>query len=277
MQRFKVTIAYDGSGFHGFQRQADERLRTVQGELETRLTKLLAEPIGVHAAGRTDAGVHAKGQVFHFDTERRITADGLLYAVNRYLPADLTATAVAAVQPSFHARKHALGKCYSYHLYTGRRLPAIGHMYLAHEVQPVDCGRLAAVLAQAEGAHHFGGFCGRGATTLTYDRTLYRIRVLVRGDYVSVYLIGDGFLRKMVRNLVGTALDEAVGRKPAGLFAKALASGKRTDGGNTAPAQGLFLESVYYSERDLTDGIARLEAAQPEGFAGPAAIFQQLF
>ncbi|MFP5527640.1 tRNA pseudouridine(38-40) synthase TruA [Peptococcus simiae] len=277
MARFKVTIAYDGSGFHGFQRQAGKDLRTVQGVLEDRLTKLLDAPIIVHAAGRTDAGVHAKGQVFHFDTARNISAEGLIYAFNRYLPADITANEVVQAAPGFHARKLACGKCYGYHLYTGRRLPAIGHMYLAHEIRPVDEAVFSKVLAQAEGTHYFAGFCGRGASTLTYDRTLYRVRVFRAGDYWAIYLIGDGFLRKMVRNLVGTALDEAAGRKPAGTFARALASGKREEGGNTAPAEGLFLERVYYDQENLARGLDRLDAGRPEDLVGPRAIFTDLF
>lgn len=272
MQRMKLTLEYDGSQFAGFQRQANESIRTVQGVLEARLALLLNEKIVIHGAGRTDGGVHARGQVAHMDTSRNITPQRLRYALSRNLPPDLVVREVEAVDETFHARKCALGKWYSYHLYNGRPPHAIGHMYVTYETQPIDEVLLKNAIGQVVGRHDFRGFCGRGATVQTFERTIYRAEVLRDGDWLSVHFVGDGFLRKMVRNIVGSALDVATGRRSSDTVQKALSSGDRTKAGTTAPAQGLYLESVFYDQEALD----RAKAEDFNGLiGGPARAFSE--
>ncbi len=272
MQRMKLTLEYDGSQFAGFQRQANESIRTVQGVLEARLAVLLNEKIVIHGAGRTDGGVHARGQVAHMDTSRRITPERLRYALSRNLPPDLVVREVEAVDASFHARKCALGKWYSYHIFNGRPPHAIGHMYVTYEPQPINEDLLAEIIRPIVGRHDFRGFCGRGATVQTFERTIYRAEVMRDGDWLSFHFVGDGFLRKMVRNIVGSTLDVATGRKSADIVQQALTSGDRTKAGVTAPAQGLYLEAVFYDEEEF-------ESAKQQDFdclvGGPGRAFSE--
>lgn len=270
MQRMKLTLEYDGSQFAGFQRQANESIRTVQGVLEARLALLLNEKIVIHGSGRTDGGVHARGQVAHMDTTRRIAPEQLRYALSRNLPPDLVVREVEAVDDGFHARKCALGKWYSYHVFNGRPPHAIGHMYVTFEPQPIDFSTLQRSLLPLLGRHNFRGFCGRGATVQTFERTLYRAEVRQDGDWLSFDFVGDGFLRKMVRNIVGSALDVATGRKPFNILERALASGERTAAGATAPPQGLFLEAVYYNAEQLA--VAKTKTFE-DIVGGPARAF----
>lgn len=257
-RRFKLTLEYDGADFSGFQRQESSAIRTVQSVLEKTAGMILNENIVVHGAGRTDAGVHARAQVVHFDTSRDISPERLCYALGRQLPDDLVVCEAALVDDSFHARKSALGKYYCYHVFNGKPRPAIGHRYVTFEPQPLDRAVLREMLRPLEGRHHFGGFCGRGATTETDIRTLYIARLEEKGDWLYFHFVGDGFLRKMVRNIVGTVLDGAAGRKPVYMVRRALESQNRTHAGTTAPAMGLFLEAIYYDRSSLMETIARL-------------------
>ncbi len=260
-RRFKLTLEYDGADFSGFQRQESPAIRTVQGVLEKTVGMILNETVVVHGAGRTDAGVHARAQVVHFDTARNISPERLCYALGRQLPSDLSVREAALVDDGFHARKSALGKYYCYHVFNGKPRPAIGHRYVTFEPQPLDRGVLREMLRPLEGRHHFGGFCGRGATTETDIRTLYIARLEEKGDWLYFHFVGDGFLRKMVRNIVGTALDGAAGRKPVHMMTSALDSQNRIHAGTTAPAMGLFLEAVYYDKSTLMETIACLSRA----------------
>lgn len=256
---YKLVMSYDGSDFSGFQRQSDENLRTVQGELESTFATLFGEQVNVHGAGRTDAGVHARAQVAHLQTTRTIPAERLQYAMNRALPPSLVLTGVEEVDASFHSRKSAIGKWYSYRIYNGQTPPAMGHGYFTHVPIPMDRSLFEQALEKTVGYHNFQGFCGRGATVLTFDRTLYLAKVCVENNWWQVHVVGDGFLRKMVRNLVGTAIDVALGRRPLSCVDDALATGNRSKAGPTAAADGLTMEEVFYREEDLQACIERLK------------------
>lgn len=259
MKRFKLTLSYDGTQFFGFQRQKSKEIRTIQGVLEERLSQLLNETIIIHGSGRTDSGVHAMGQVIHFDTNRHIPAEQLQYALLRNLPRDLVIIAVEEVTKDFHARKSSCGKWYRYQLYNGQRPHAIGHMYWSHEPQAIDDQKLQAALKPLIGYHHFQGFCGRGATVDTFERTIFLADFYRQEEKIIFHFIGDGFLRKMVRNIVGTVLDMATGRKKEDLIENALISGDRREGGATAPPEGLFLEKVFYDVAEMKEQIEILQ------------------
>lgn len=259
MKSFKLVMSYDGSEYSGFQRQSDESLRTVQGVIEETFESLFGESVTIHGAGRTDAGVHARAQVAHFSTNREIPAERLQYAMNRALPASLVLTEVEEVNQDFHSRKCALGKWYSYRIYNGQTPPAMGHGYFTHVPIPMDRELFEAALEKIVGYHNFQGFCGRGATVLTFDRTVYLMKVCVENNWWQIHFVGDGFLRKMVRNLVGTAIDVALGRRPLTCVDEALATGERTKAGPTAAADGLTMEQVFYNEAELQACIKKLE------------------
>lgn len=260
MSTYKLVMSYDGSAYSGFQRQSDENLRTVQGVIEETFETLFSERVTIHGAGRTDAGVHARAQVAHLQTSRNITAERLQYAMNRALPPSLVLRAVSVVDDDFHARKSAIGKWYSYRIFNAQTPPAMGHGYFTHVPISMDRSLFEAALAKTVGYHNFQGFCGRGATVLTFDRTLYLAKVCVENNWWQVHFVGDGFLRKMVRNLVGTAIDVALGRRPLDCVDEALETGLRTKAGPTAAADGLTMEAVFYEESDLDACMKRIEA-----------------
>lgn len=267
MSTYKLVMSYDGSDYSGFQRQSDEHLRTVQGVLEETYATLFGEKVNIHGAGRTDAGVHARAQVAHLHTSRTIPAERLQYALNRALPPSLVLSEVRLVDDAFHARKSAIGKWYSYRIYNAQTPPAMGHGYFTHVPIPMERSLFEAALAKTVGYHNFQGFCGRGATVLTFDRTLYLAKVCVENSWWQIHFVGDGFLRKMVRNLVGTAIDVALGRRPLSCVDEALETGLRTKAGPTAAADGLTMEAVFYEEAALANCIKRIEAL-PENRVG---------
>lgn len=259
LNTYKLVMSYDGSDFSGFQRQSDVNLRTVQGVLEDTYGSLFGEKVTFHGAGRTDAGVHARAQVAHLHTSRKIPAERLQYAMNRALPPSLVLSDVCEVDESFHARKSALGKWYSYRIYNAQTPPAMGHGYFTHIPIPMDRVLFEEALQKTVGYHNFQGFCGRGATVLTFDRTLYLAKVCVENHWWQIHVVGDGFLRKMVRNLVGTAIDVALGRRALSCVDEALETGLRTKAGPTAAADGLTMEAVFYEQNTLNECIERLE------------------
>lgn len=271
MTTYRLTMSYDGASFSGFQRQSAEDLVTVQGLLEATYAELFGERIKLHGAGRTDAGVHARAQVAHLASTRRIPPERLQYALNRALPPTLVITDVRLAADGFHARKSAIGKWYSYRIYNAQTPPALGHGYFTHIPQPLDRDLFEAALAKFVGHYDFEGFCGRGATVQTFDRTLYLAKCCVDARepaWWQVHFVGDGFLRKMVRNLIGTAADIALGRRPLSAIDMALASGDRSQAGPTAPAEGLTMEEVFYEAAELETRLAQL-AALPQDRVGP--------
>ena len=262
MSTYKLIMSYDGNQYYGFQRQSDENLPTVQGVLEHTLWTLFKEKIAIHGAGRTDAGVHARAQVAHFTSKLSIPPERLQYALNRALPASLVITSAENVDAAFHARKCAIGKWYSYRLYNAQTAPALGHGYFTHVPQPLNRQLFEQVMEKMVGYHNFEGFCGRGATVKTFDRTVYLTKVCVQGDWWQIHMVGDGFLRKMVRNVIGTAIDVALERRPLSCVDEALATRDRQKAGPTAAADGLTMEAVYYEEAAFRACIERLETLQ---------------
>lgn len=271
MTTYKLTMTYDGSFFAGFQRQSDEQLVTVQGLLEQTIAALFGASVHIHGAGRTDAGVHARAQVAHFHFTRQIPAERLCYALNRALPPALVIRQAEVVDDAFHARKHAVGKWYSYRIYNAQTPPALGHGYFTHIPQPMNPVLFRQALAQMVGHHNFEGFCGRGATVKTFERTLYLAKLCIDDNnpaWWQIHFVGDGFLRKMVRNLVGTAVDIALERRPLRCVQEALATHQRSKAGPTAPADGLTMEEVFYDPACLQTCVTTL-AERPETVVVP--------
>lgn len=249
MPRYCIHMTYDGSAYCGYQRQAGN-LATIQAVLEDRFEEAFHLPIVLHASGRTDAGVHARNQVAHFDLPVTIPREKLVYAWNRQLPRNIRILDAYPVAEDFHARKHAIGKRYSYRVYFGRMAPAIGYAYFTTWPYPIEIASIQESLAPLVGHHDFSAFCCEGSSVQTFERRLDLARFDYKAPWGAFVFMGQGFLRHMVRIIVGSALDVASGGRPVDAISQALATGRREIAGQTAPATGLFLEEVYYDPDD---------------------------
>jgi tRNA pseudouridine38-40 synthase len=252
---FKLTIAYDGTGLVGWQRQAAGT--SVQGLIEDALAELDGRPVAAAGAGRTDAGVHALGQVASAALERSIDAPALVRALNARLPQTVRILRADAVPPAFHARFEARAKTYRYRIWNAAIISPFERGYAWHIPEPtLNMNAMDACARVLEGRHDFAAFQGTGADTATTEREIFTSSV--RGapdpiggqpDVILTYEVtGSGFLRHMVRNIVGTLVEIGRGRRPPEWVGEVLASGRREEAGPTAPAQGLFLVSVRYEE-----------------------------
>ncbi|GIX46831.1 MAG: tRNA pseudouridine synthase A [Candidatus Tectimicrobiota bacterium] len=254
-RRLKLVLAYSGTRYHGWQVQPG--LTTVQGVVEARLATLLKTPVRVHAAGRTDAGVHARGQVVHFDTTAAIPLSGLLRGLNSLLPPDIVVRRVAEVPLDFHARYAARRKTYAYVVRNHPLRSAFTAPYAWHVPQPLDLEAMRQAALRLLGRHDFSAFRAASCSARHPVRHLMRAWIRRRGPHVLFVFTADGFLHHMVRNLVGTLVEVGLGRLPAEAVAAILQSRQRQQAGPTAPAHGLFLVHVDYGRRQRRDIIGR--------------------
>jgi tRNA pseudouridine38-40 synthase len=250
----RLLIAYDGSGYHGWQRQRQGE-PTIQETLENRLAVLCGEPITLHGAGRTDAGVHALGMVAHLHPQTTMPTVAFFKGLNAMLPKDIRILAAEEAPAHFHSRFSALSKTYRYDFFTGAVQMPVHRLYRAHCPGTFLPERLRPALAELIGTHDFSSFertgsrdkeanTGRGAVrTLT---TASCFPTLGCADHWSIRLTGDGFLRQMVRILAGTLIEIGQGKRPQDALPTMLAAKDRKAAGPTAPACGLFLETIYY-------------------------------
>ena len=251
MRTLKLTLQYDGTDYVGWQRQAAGT--SIQGLLEDALRPIEKAAVTVHGAGRTDAGVHALGQVASIVLASSIEPGTLMRALNAVLPADVRVIAAEVVADDFHARFSASGKRYRYRVLNGAAGCPFEHRYVWQVAQPLDREAMASAAVRLEGRHDFSAFAAAGGATTTNERTITRIRVdsgplawPAPGPLVTFEVEGDGFLRHMVRNIVGTLVDVGLGRSSPSDVAGILASRDRSRAGITAPASGLFLVEVLY-------------------------------
>lgn len=250
-RNIRLLIGYDGSDFSGWQRQ--ENGRTIQGEIEAALAVMTRAEIDVHGAGRTDAGVHADGMVAHFHTAARISCANFRRGLNAMLPPAIRIYAAEEAEPTFHARFSAVAKEYRYEIYHGPIQPPRLRHYTLHITHTPDLQTISRCLGLLEGTHDFSSFensgtrdkaapGGRGAV-----RTIHSARLAEEdGAMIVLRFQGDGFLRNMVRNMVGTLLEAGRGRITVEEFATILAARERSMAGPTAPAHGLWLSRVFY-------------------------------
>lgn len=242
MRNLRLRIEYDGTVFHGFARQ--QGVRTVQGVLESVLTATLQEPIEVIGASRTDAGVHARGQVVNFCTSRPIPTERLTTILNRRLPSDVKVLEAREVSARFHARFSAKSRVYRYSIYTGQ-YPCVWRIrYAWHLPRPLDCGAMQAALEQIVGEHDFRPYSVKIPAEQNTVRTLYRGQVRPTRDGVQIELEANGFLRGMVRLIVGDLTQVGSGAMPANALAERLRT--RQQATLMAPPQGLCLIRVKY-------------------------------
>jgi tRNA pseudouridine38-40 synthase len=250
MRSFKLTLAYDGTDFAGWQRQPQER--TVQAELEGALERITQERPKCIASGRTDAGVHALGQVVSFTSATLLPPDVLAKALNAELPEDMLVFDVAAAAAGFDALRDAVRKRYRYVIQDGRLRDLFDRKYVWHLYQRLDVDAMRQAAAPLVGTHDFASFETSGSPRLTTTRTVLDLVVERRSgeltDRIVIEVEADGFLYNMVRNIAGTLVEVGKGKQPAGWSAEVLALRDRTKAGMTAPAQGLFLVGVEYPE-----------------------------
>jgi tRNA pseudouridine38-40 synthase len=249
----RLLLEYDGTGLGGWQRQ--DNAPTVQGHLEAALEQLLGHPVSVTGASRTDAGVHARGQVAAFSTTHHIPAEGLRRALNALLPPQIAVSEAteedAAADPPFHPRFSATGKHYRYLIWACRDRSPRWHLRAWHRPRPLDVAAMQEAADHLVGEHDFAAFRAAGCTARTTRRRVSQVALTwVDGELepglLALDVRGNAFLRNMVRIIAGTLVDVGEGRFRPAQVAEILAGGDRTRGGQTAPAHGLELMRVFY-------------------------------
>jgi tRNA pseudouridine38-40 synthase len=252
VRTIRIVVAYDGTDFVGWQRQA--KGRSVQGLLEEALARIDGTAVTVVGAGRTDAGVHALGQAASFSLAAPIDLSSLQRALNAILPCDVRAVDLAEAEPGFNARFGARSKTYRYQIVNARVMSPFLRRYAWHVPRPLDLQAMSAAAGALEGRHDFASFQAAGSDVLGTVRTLSVSRWVEGtagepasgGPLLTYEVRGDGFLRHMVRNIVGTLVEIGVGRRRAESVEGLLASRDRGAAGPTAPAHGLWLVAVEY-------------------------------
>ena len=242
---FKLIIEYDGTDFHGWQRQ--KNAPSIQGAIEAVLQHMTHTAVTLHGSGRTDAGVHPRGQCAHFDCATRLSAAALLKGLNSLLPDAIAIQACDEVGPDFHARFNVRHKTYHYHI-LNRPLPsAISRHYVWHIYRRLDLPAMMAATAHLVGRHDFKAFENSGSPRKHSVRHVMAARWhRTADDQLTFEIRADGFLRFMVRNIVGTLVAVGLGKIDPDAVKTILASGDRSRAGTTAPPHGLFLMQVAY-------------------------------
>lgn len=244
MRNLRLDICYDGTRYRGWQRLPGKE-DTIQGKLETALSRILGEPIEISGSGRTDAGVHAKGQVANFHCESRMPAGEILANLRKYLPEDIGIYSCKDVSARFHARLNAKEKTYEYRIWNSEQPCVFQRRFVTVMPGKLD---LAAMQQAAEllcGEHDFSAFCGNAKMKKSTVRYIRTIEILPRGEELRLRFTGNGFLHNMVRILVGTLVEVGRGERMPETIPE-LFGAKRAEAGFLAPAQGLCLEEVLY-------------------------------
>lgn len=244
MKNIMVEIEYDGTNYSGWQIQPNSK--TVQEEIMKALKILTGTDININGSGRTDAGVHANGQVANFLLESNIPVDRLPLALNSKLPKDISIIRAREVSMDFHARYSAIGKQYIYHIYNGRYRSALLRNYSYHVQYSLDYNMMLQGARLLIGTHDFKGFMSSGSSVEDTVRTIKKLDIINKDNSIYIHIEGDGFLYNMVRIIAGTLIEIGTGKRSLEQLKKALETKERTLAGHTAPPQGLFLNKVFY-------------------------------
>jgi tRNA pseudouridine38-40 synthase len=245
MRNIKLTIEYDGTNFSGWQIQKDKR--TIEEELETALAKILKEEVKVIGSGRTDAGVHAMGQVANFKTDKTIKPEELHAALNTMLPYDIVVLNVEDVDESFNARISAKAKHYRYVINNAKFPSALNANREYHYKYFLDTEAMQLAANDLKGKHDFKAFMAAGSTVKDTEREIYDIQVARLGNRVIIDVVGNGFLYNMVRIIAGTLIDVGSGKLDICVIKNMIETGDRNLGGRTVAPEGLFLVNVAYN------------------------------
>ncbi len=245
MPTYKMLLQYDGSRYRGWQRLGDSDM-TVQGKLEAALSRLFGVAVEISGSGRTDAGVHARGQTASFTTVRDLPPEALLHDLRRCLPEDIGVLSIDYAPPRFHARYSALEKTYCYRVWNSEAPCVFERRWVYPFPAALDTEAMERAAALLVGTHDFTAFCGNRHLKKSAVRTLRRIEIAREGEELRLRFEGDGFLYHMVRILVGTLLEVGTGERDAAEMPEILASKDRARAGFTAPAKGLILWDAAY-------------------------------
>ena len=246
MRNFRMLLAYDGTRYRGWQRLPG-REDTIQGKIETALSRILAQPVEISGSGRTDAGAHALGQVASFHAHTDMAPEAICAELRRYLPEDIGVLEVSEASPRFHARLNAVKKTYVYRVWNSD-LPNVFERRFVHQMpEPLDCAAMERAAADLLGTHDFLAFCSNKHLKKSSVRTLDALEIRRIGGEIRFTVTGNGFLYNMVRILVGTLLEVGMHARPADSMPAILESRRRENAGVTVPAKGLFLKEVFYS------------------------------
>lgn len=247
MRRIKIVLAYDGTDFHGWQKQPG--LATIQSEVERVVGEIEGAPVDVHGSGRTDAGVHALGQVAAFDLNNPIPPYNLRKALNRLLPRDIRVLSVEEAATDFHPRYHAASKVYEYRIWRGEICPPFERRYLYHFPYPLDVARMQSLASVLCGEHDFSAFAAADDRDLeggSKVRTIFSSEVTLEGDRLHYRVCGSGFLKHMVRHIVGFLLEAGKGNADEAELRSLVENPGERKSGPAAPSRGLFLVEVDY-------------------------------
>ena len=244
MRNIRLDICYDGTRYNGWQRQTSHD-NTIQGKLETALSRILGEPIEISASGRTDTGVHARGQVANFHTTSAMDCAQLLSELRKYLPEDIGIYSCREVSPRFHARLNALEKTYRYRLWNSDAPCVFDRRFVAVMEEELDLEAMNAAARLFLGTHDFSAFCANKKMKKSTVRTIKSFTVERMGEEIVFTVTGNGFLHNMVRILVGTLVEVGRGERAADSI-PALFGAKREQAGFLAPGKGLCLMEVRY-------------------------------
>jgi tRNA pseudouridine38-40 synthase len=249
LQRLRLTLEYDGTAYHGFQRQAGRM--TIQGALEAALARVTRQPIQVVVAGRTDAGVHALGQVVHLDWEPGLDLPELLRAVNAVLPRDIVIRRGEGVSEAFHARYSAVSRAYRYRILNTAVRSPMARRFAAHEVRPLEVAAMQAGGDLLVGCHDFASFGGKMWSGGTTRRTMFQLQVRREREQVTLDFRANAYLSRMVRAITGTLMSVGRGETSVEEVKSILEAGDRSRAKWLAPPEGLCLMEVEYPDSQL--------------------------
>ncbi len=245
-KRVRLTVAYDGTNYHGWQIQNNGI--TIESELNRCLSALLGEPICVIGASRTDSGVHALGNIAVFDTDNRMPAEKISYALNQRLPEDIRIQRSEEVAADWHPRHCDSRKTYEYRIYRGQFPMPVKRLYALFSYHQFDVEKMQEAASYLEGEHDFKSFCQTGAQAESTVRTLYSVKVLEQGEDLVIQVCGNGFLYNMVRIIAGTLMEIGQGKRAPEEIRTILEARDRAAAGPTAPAHGLMLVKYEFAE-----------------------------
>lgn len=247
MQNYKMVLSYDGTRYDGWQKQGNTA-NTIQGKLEAQLSRLTGETVEIHGSGRTDAGVHAIGQVVSFKLNKKWGCARLQEACNQYLPKDIVVCMLEEAEPRFHARLNAVEKTYRYRICTSHVRNVFERYYIYEYGNTLNTTAMRQAANLLIGEHDFQSFCSTKRSKKSTVRKLYEINIAEEDREVTLTFRGNGFLYNMVRILTGTLIEVGEGKRSPEEMPAILAAKDRTTAGFTAPAEGLMLMSVGYPD-----------------------------
>lgn len=245
MSNYKLIVAYDGTRYRGWQRLTNDE-NTIQGKLETVLSRMTDDEIQIIGAGRTDAGAHARAQVANFHTDFKTTPEEVFKYLTSYLPKDIAVISVTRAAPRFHARYNAISRRYIYQIRTGLTPNPFDNKYRLHIPEKLDIKLMTEACSHFLGVHDFQSFTSRKSKTKSSQRTITRLELVRNGNDIDIIFEGDGFLHNMVRIITGTIVEIGLGQKSISDIDAIFSQKSRAAAGYTVSPHGLFLDAVFF-------------------------------